>query len=54
MKTTSSMLLLAASLAGVVVFLQGLRVIDTVGVLVCGAVAGGALATLAAARQGGR
>ena len=48
------MLLLGAAVAGIVVFLQGLRVIDTVGALVCGAVAGGALATMAAARQRGR
>lgn len=54
MKPTPSIVLLGASLAGVVVFLQGLRVIDTVGVLVCGAVAGGALAAMAAAQQGGR
>ena len=54
MKPTSSVLLLGAALAGIVVFLQGLRVIDTVGVLVCGAVAGAALATIAAARQSRR
>jgi hypothetical protein len=44
--------LLILSLAGVFGFSQGLRVIDTVGMFVCGALAGCALAELAAARRG--
>jgi hypothetical protein len=44
-------ILLIASLAGVVVFSRGLRIVDTVGMLVCGVIAGGSLAALAAARR---
>jgi ABC-type uncharacterized transport system permease subunit len=51
MKPTSNVLILGTSVAGMVLFLQGLRVIDTVGVLVCGAIAGGALAAIAATRR---
>jgi ABC-type uncharacterized transport system permease subunit len=51
MKSTSNVLILGASVAGMVLFLQGLRVVDTVGVLVCGVVAGGALAAIAASRR---
>jgi ABC-type uncharacterized transport system permease subunit len=40
-----------AALAGIIVFSRGLRVVDTVGMLVCGVVAGGALAAIAAARR---
>ncbi len=51
MKSTSNVLILGASVAGMVLFLQGLRVVDTVGVLVCGVVAGGARAAIAASRR---
>jgi hypothetical protein len=44
-------LVLIVALAGVVAFSQGLRVIDTVCLLVSGAAAGGSLAALAAARR---
>ncbi len=51
MKATINVVILGASLAGMLLFLQGFRVIDTVGVLVCGVVAGGALAAIAAMRR---
>jgi hypothetical protein len=51
MKPTSNVLILGASLAGMVLFLQGLRIVDTVGVLMCGVVAGGVLAEIAATRR---
>jgi hypothetical protein len=43
--------LLLVALAGVVIFSQGFRLIDTVGLLVCGVVAGAALAALARRRS---
>lgn len=43
-------LVLAAAVAGVVAFSQGLRLIDTIAVLVSGVAAGAALASLAARR----
>jgi hypothetical protein len=46
MKPTSKVLILGASVAGMVLFLQGLRIVDTVGV-----VAGGVLAEIAATRR---
>jgi hypothetical protein len=51
MKSTPSVVVLCASLVGMALFLQGFRVVDTIGVLVCGVVAGGALAAVAAARR---
>jgi hypothetical protein len=45
-------LLLIGSLAGIVFFSRGLRLVDTVGMLICGLVAGGALAAIAAGRKG--
>ena len=45
------LILLIVSLAGIVRFSQGLSLVDTVGMLVCGAVAGAALAALAARRR---
>jgi hypothetical protein len=43
--------LLVASLAGIAVFSQGLRIIDTVGMLTSGVIAGASLAAIAAARK---
>jgi hypothetical protein len=43
-------MLLCVALAGIVIFSQGFRLIDTIGLLVCGVVAGAALATLARRR----
>jgi hypothetical protein len=40
-------ILLLLALAGIVSFSQGFRLIDTVGLLVCGVVGGAALAALA-------
>jgi ABC-type uncharacterized transport system permease subunit len=42
---------LIVSLAGIVTFSQGLRVIDTVAMLICGAAAGMSLAAIAAPRR---
>jgi hypothetical protein len=42
---------LIAAVAGIVMFSRGLRLIDTVGLLVCGAIAGASLAAMAAARR---
>lgn len=44
-------ILLIVALAGIVTFSQGFRVIDTVGLLISGTVAGASLAALAAARR---
>jgi hypothetical protein len=43
--------LLIAALAGVVLFSRGLRLVDTVGMLACGVIAGGSLAAIAANRR---
>ena len=43
--------ILALALAGMAIFSRGLRVVDTIGLLVSGAVAGASLAALAAARR---
>jgi hypothetical protein len=48
------LILLAVSLAGMFRFSQGLRIIDTIGLLACGVVAGGSLAALAASRRRAR
>jgi hypothetical protein len=48
---TVPLLVLAIALAGILMFSQGLRVVDTVGMLVCGVVAGAALAAIAASRR---
>ena len=45
------LLVLIAAVAGIVIFSEGLRVVDTVGMLISGAAAGAALAALAAARR---
>jgi len=44
-------ILLIVALSGVVLFAQGFRTIDTVGLLVSGLVAGASLASLAARRR---
>lgn len=44
-------ILLAIALAGFAGFSQGFRIVDTVGLLASGVVAGAALAALAAARR---
>jgi len=44
-------ILLAAALAGILVFSRDLRLVDTVGMLACGAIAGGSLAAIAAGRR---
>jgi hypothetical protein len=46
----TSLIVLAVAAGGIAYFGRGLRLIDTVGLLVCGAVAGIALASLAARR----
>jgi len=43
--------LLIAALAGVILFSRGLRLVDTVGMLACGVIAGGSLAAIAARRR---
>ncbi|MGH9254895.1 MAG: hypothetical protein ACRD3C_10040 [Vicinamibacterales bacterium] len=48
---TVPLLVLIAAVAGIVTFSRGLRLIDTVGLLVCGVVAGASLAAIAAARR---
>lgn len=45
------MILLMVALAGIITFAQGFWLIDTIGLLVSGAVAGAALAALAARRK---
>jgi hypothetical protein len=45
------LVLLIAALAGILLFSRGLRLVDTVGMLACGVVAGGSLAALAAGRR---
>ena len=41
------LLILVAAVAGAIAFSRGLRVVDTVGMLACSAIAGGATAALA-------
>jgi hypothetical protein len=45
------LVLLIAALAGALLFSRGLRLVDTVGMLTCGVIAGGALAAIAAGRR---
>jgi hypothetical protein len=47
------LVLLIAALAGILFFSSGLGLVDTVGMLACGAIAGGSLAALAAGRRRG-
>jgi hypothetical protein len=48
---TVPLLVLVIAVAGIVVFSQGLRLIDTVGMLICGVAAGASLAAIAASRR---
>ena len=48
---TVPLILLVAAVAGIAAFSGGLRIIDTVGMLACGVIAGGSLAAIAAARR---
>ena len=48
---TVPLLVLVIAVAGMVVFSQGLRLIDTVGMLICGVAAGASLAAIAASRR---
>jgi hypothetical protein len=46
-----ALILLIAAVAGILFFSRGLRLVDTVGLLACGVIAGGSLAAIAAARR---
>ena len=48
---TVPLLVLIAAVAGIVTFSQGFRLVDTVGMLICGVAAGASLAALAATRR---
>ena len=48
---TVPLLVLVIAVAGMVVFSQGLRLTDTVGMLICGVAAGASLAAIAASRR---
>lgn len=48
---TVPLLVLVIAVAGIVVFARGLRLIDTVGMLICGVAAGASLAAIAASRR---
>jgi hypothetical protein len=48
---TVPLVVLAVAVAGIVTFSQGLRLVDTLGMLICGVAAGASLAALAAARR---
>lgn len=45
------LLVLTIAVVGMVMFSQGFRIIDTVGMLICGVAAGASLAAIAAARR---
>jgi hypothetical protein len=49
--TALPLVLLIAALAGIALFSRGLRLVDTLGMLACGVVAGGSLAAIAAGRR---
>ncbi len=51
MRPVPAVVILSAALAGIVLFVQGLRVVDTIGLLVCGVAAGASIAAIAAARR---
>ena len=51
MQPILTVVILIAALTGIVLFSQGLRVVDTIGLLVCGVAAGASIAALAAARR---
>jgi hypothetical protein len=46
-----AVLILSAALVGMILFAQGFRVIDSIGMLVCGVAAGASIAAIAAARR---
>ena len=48
---TVALLVLVIAVTGMMVFSQGLRLIDTVGMLICGVAAGASLAAIAASRR---
>ena len=47
----TAIVILIAALAGILFFSRGLRLVDTVGLLACGVIAGGSLAAIAAGRR---
>jgi len=49
-----AVIVLVVAVVGIAWFSRGMSLVDTVAVLVCGLMAGGALAALAAARQKAR
>lgn len=51
MRPILTAVILSVALAGIVLFARGLRVVDTIGLLVCGVVAGASIAAIAAARR---
>ena len=50
MRPVPAVVILSAALTGIILFAQGLRVVDTIGLLVCGVAAGASIAAIAAAR----
>ena len=46
-----ALILLIAAFAGILFFSRGLRLVDTIGMLACGVIAGGSLAAIAASRR---
>jgi hypothetical protein len=48
---TVPLALLITAVVGIVFFSRGLRLVDTVGMLTCGVIAGGSLAAIAAGRR---
>jgi UPF0716 family protein affecting phage T7 exclusion len=54
MRRILPLVILIIALVGMVWFSQALRIVDTVGLLTSGAIAGASLASLAAARRKGR
>ena len=51
MRPVPAVVTLSAALAGIILFVQGLRVVDTIGLLICGVAAGASIAAVAAARR---
>jgi hypothetical protein len=50
-RSVGPLVLLIAALTGIVFFSRGLRLIDTLGMLTCGVMAGASLASIAAGRR---
>jgi hypothetical protein len=46
-----AVVILGAALVGMVLFARGFRLIDSIGMLVCGVAAGASIAAIAAARR---